>query len=130
MNCYSEIVSYYQQQQHYKERRNEIIYVSEILGTMFVELGDFISAEGYLQTALQFFPAPPSDKEAAAATPPDPTYVRLQILLAHTHLLSLAFEKGVTLLEVRLAHLLAPLLAHPPPSGSCHSSCRCGRRSR
>lgn len=78
--------------------------MAEILSDMFVELGDFQSASKYLKAALQQII--PSDVDSSPdiirkrlSHGSDPTFTKLQIMLATVYLQSFSFDDGVRILE-------------------------------
>lgn len=100
--CYAEMVQRYEAEG--ERRRNEIVYLAEILAAQYRDLGDFGSAEAALLAALAR-----CDAQGAA----DPTWLRLQLLRAECALASFAPERGQQLLEALLreaAHLPPPRL--------------------
>jgi tetratricopeptide (TPR) repeat protein len=88
INYYREIL------QKYKEEKkvHEVIYVSEILSSIFAEMGKLQIAESYLLDALSILPK--------GSTRVDPVVFQLQLKLARLYIEGLAFDKGVHHLEL------------------------------
>jgi len=119
IDMYSEIFNRYKNRE--KNRMNEIIYVSEILCSMYMDIGDFDSAKQYLITALKYFPSQDSEANSASSSSGrpqkrktyDPTYFKLKIMLAQVFLSSYQFELGLKQLET--------LMNQNPPCGKSES---------
>eukprot|EP00761_Pharyngomonas_kirbyi_P003918 gb/GECH01003922.1/.p1 GENE.gb/GECH01003922.1/~~gb/GECH01003922.1/.p1 ORF type:complete len:1560 (+),score=344.98 gb/GECH01003922.1/:1-4680(+) len=69
---------------------NEIVYVSEVLSSMFLERGDFRNAESYISKALQYVPTTKGKIDALA--------LQLKLKLANLYLHGYYFERGIELL--------------------------------
>eukprot|EP01125_Pyxidicula_operculata_P018108 TRINITY_DN6409_c1_g1_i1.p1 TRINITY_DN6409_c1_g1~~TRINITY_DN6409_c1_g1_i1.p1 ORF type:complete len:2206 (-),score=614.56 TRINITY_DN6409_c1_g1_i1:857-7474(-) len=103
IDMYSEILEDYLNS-HYNEQHktNEIVYVSEILSGMYVEIGNFAAGERVLHSAISLFPDHEIVRPLSGVSKKkslDPNFLKLQMLLANHYLSSFSFERGLKLLE-------------------------------